>query len=100
MATPTSIFGQKDLSHDVYFLDNSRNRSGIFVQFSKMCFLKQKWPRDQVKHIIRQFNYAHHLTKPFCDDIQQQKIIDGPLSGHRGPTFRSNIVIFHKKSHF
>ena len=34
------------------------------------------------------------------DDIQQQKIIYGPLSGHRGPTLRSKIVIFHKKITF
>ena len=34
--------------------------------------------QDQVKNIIWQFNYAHHVTGPFCDDnIQQQKLIHG-----------------------
>ena len=47
--------------------------------FSKNC----RAPRPRkFKHIIWQFNYAHHLTGPFCDDVQQQKIIHGPLSGH------------------
>ena len=31
------------------------------------------------------------LLDPFFDDIQQQKTIHGPLSGQRGPTFRSKI---------
>ena len=62
---------------------------GKFVEFRKM-------PRDQVKHIIWQFNYAYHLTGPFCDDIQQQEIIHGPLSGH----FLVKNHIFHKNHIF
>ena len=53
----------------VYFPHNSRNGSGVSIQFRKMCFLAKTAPRPGKAYhtIIWQFNYANHLTGPFCD---------------------------------
>ena len=81
----------------LYFPHNFRNGSGFFVQFSKMCFLKQNWPRDQISVSYDSLTMLTTLLNPFVMIFNNNKSFmvhylatAGLLLGHKSSFFAKN----------